>query len=300
MEIVAINPFRCRLWALHDRIEEHVNEETCRQEIESFLASGQRVPALGRALRGDPSYDVELIYGARRLFVARHVNKPLLVELRDISDREAIIAMDIENRQRTDVSPYERGLSYRRWVHAGYFASQDEVARELRISASQVSRLLKIARLPAVIVNAFRSPLDIREEWGLALLDALENEHSRRAIIHRARAIALGSPRLSSRDAFRELLAASPHGRKLRSKPHDEIIRDGEGNPLFRVRHHRSALAILLPIGKISVTSMKIICGAIADALQGAYNSDISSEGKEAPADDRGAVSWASTGGGPE
>jgi hypothetical protein len=81
--IVAVNPFRCRLWAFHDRLEEHVNAETC------------------------------------RLFVARHLNAQLLVEMRPMSDLEAIVAIDIENRQRVDVSPYERGLSFAQWLRAG-------------------------------------------------------------------------------------------------------------------------------------------------------------------------------------
>ena len=112
--IVSVSPFRVRMWRLHDRCEEYVNEETCKAEIASFQKHGQLVPALGRVLPGDCGYDVELIYGARRLFVARHLSVPLLVEIREISDRDALIAMDIENRQRMDISPYERAMSYAR------------------------------------------------------------------------------------------------------------------------------------------------------------------------------------------
>jgi ParB family chromosome partitioning protein len=120
--ILSVNPFRACMWLLHDRCERHVNEETCRAEIESFKTHGQLVPALGRVLSSDPDHDVELIYGARRLFVARHLNVPLLVEMREISDRDALIAMDIENRQRTDISPYERAVSYARWLRPGHFS----------------------------------------------------------------------------------------------------------------------------------------------------------------------------------
>lgn len=273
-----MDPFRCRVWALHDRLEEHVTEETCREEIESFLASGQRVPALGRALKGDPDYDVELIYGARRLFVARHIKRPLLVELRDITDRDAIVAMDVENRQRADISPYERGLSYKRWLGAGHFSSQEHLARQLNISASQVSRLLKLARLPAVVVNAFRSPVDIREEWGLELVDALNDERTKRATIHRARAIAVQFPRLPAGEAYRQLLVASTSGRKTKPKPHDEVILDQQGRPLFRIRQQRSSMAILLPINKVSANTMKAVSRAISDALQSECKTRVSSK----------------------
>src|SRR5262245_58621032 len=123
--IISVSAFRVRMWDLHDRIDSQVNEQTCRAEIESTLRHGQLVPALGRRLCGDPDHDIELVYGARRLFVARHLNVPLLVELRDVSDREAIVAMDLENRVRRDLSPYERGMSFARWLRSGHFHAQE-------------------------------------------------------------------------------------------------------------------------------------------------------------------------------
>jgi ParB family chromosome partitioning protein len=269
MNIVSVSPFRCRVWSLHDRLQENVTEETCKEEIESFIAHGQRVPALGRVLKGDPDYDLELIYGARRLFAARLINKPLLVEVRDITDQDAIIAMDIENRQRKDVSPYERGLSYSRWLGAGYFSSQEDLARRINTSASQVSRLLKLAKLPAVIVNAFSSPVDIREEWGLELIETLNDANARRATIQTARAIASRTPRMCSREVIRELLAASADGRKVKARPHDEVVHSADGRPLFRIRQQRRTIAVLLPVQIVSAGSMKVISNAVAEILQG-------------------------------
>ena len=264
---VSVNPFRCRMWRLHDRLDDYVTEETCKREIESILTYGQLVPALGRSLKDDPDFDVELIYGARRLFIARSINKPILVELREMTDAEAIVAMDIENRQRADVSPYERGLSYSRWLNGGYFASQGDIARALHTSESQVSRLLKLARLPAVVVNAFTSPVDIREEWGLALFDAMKVESTRRSIIQAARSIATRMPRPVASDVFRTLLAAAAGGRKLKIPAHDQVIHAADGAPLFRIRQQRSAVAILLPAKNVSALRVKEISTAIAGIL---------------------------------
>jgi hypothetical protein len=93
-----MNPFRCRMWDLHDRLEAYISEASCRGEIASFSTHGQIVAVLARPLHGDPDYDVELITGARRLFVARHLNQPLAVDMRALSDKDALIAMDTENR----------------------------------------------------------------------------------------------------------------------------------------------------------------------------------------------------------
>ncbi|MDY6949090.1 MAG: ParB N-terminal domain-containing protein, partial [Pseudomonadota bacterium] len=118
---VSINSFRCRVWERHARLEEYITEETCRTEIASVKAHGQLIPVLVRPLLGDVNYDYELIYGARRLFVARHLNVPLLAEVRRLSDRDAAIHVDIENRQRKDISPYERGRCYHQWLSSGLF-----------------------------------------------------------------------------------------------------------------------------------------------------------------------------------
>lgn len=266
--VVSVNPFRCRMWALHDRLESEINEETCRTEIESFSRHGQLVPALGRALQGESDFDVELVYGARRLFVARHINRPLQVELRNLSDREAIILMDIENRQRKDVSPYERGLSYARWMRAGYFRSQDDIARALKVSSSQVSRLLKLARLPAVVVDAFGCSGDICEGWGVDLVTALDDPHRRQSVVHKARTISRSSPRPPARDVYRQMLAASTPGRRPKVSPHDEVIKDDNGMPLFRIRHQSSSIAVLLPLEKVSSRTLENIRTLVAGILQ--------------------------------
>jgi ParB family transcriptional regulator, chromosome partitioning protein len=265
--IISIDPFRACMWPLHDRCDEHVNESTCRAEIDSFERHGQLVPALGRTLRGDPDHDVELVYGARRLFVARHLNMPLLVELREMSDRDALVAMDIENRQRTDISPYERAMSYTRWLSRGYFGSQDEIARALKISPTRVSRLLRLARLPSVILNAFANPLEIREAWGLHIMDMLDQPHTRHRTIQAARALGALDQRPSAKAVYRELVTASACGRQLRPTARVETVRDAVGRPLFRIRQLSASVALELPREKLSAGTMAEIRVALAGIL---------------------------------
>jgi ParB family chromosome partitioning protein len=267
--IVEVSPFRCRVWELHDRLQEHITEENCRAEIKSFQDHGQLLPVLGRRVDGDFNCDVELIYGARRLFVARLINKPLLVELRDMTDEQAIVAMDLENRQRRDVSPYERGRSYARWLRAGHFASQEDLAQVLRVSPSQVSRLIKVASLPSVIVDAFGSATEIREGWGVELAEVLQDPKRRPRAIHEARSIinSAASSRPPAPDVFRKLLSSSIPGRKPKVAYHDNVIKDVAGSPLFRVRHQRNSISIVLPLEKVSATMLRVIEQSVADIL---------------------------------
>src|ERR1700736_4470056 len=96
--IIAVDPLRCRVWHMHDRLDECINEESCKEEIKRIRANGQTVPAKGRPVKGDPDCEMEIICGARRRFIAIFLKIQLLVEVREYTDREAIIAMDAENR----------------------------------------------------------------------------------------------------------------------------------------------------------------------------------------------------------
>jgi ParB family chromosome partitioning protein len=272
-EIETVNPFHCRMWALHDRAGEMVTAESCSAEIDSFQRHGQIVPALGRRLNDDLTHRIELIYGARRLFVARHLNTPLKVELREITDKEAIIAMDVENRQRKDISPYERGLSYARWLREGHFKSQDEIARALKVSPSQISRLLSLAKLPAVVIEAFNDPTEICEGWGLEILEALNDDARRLTLIQKARQLIQSVPRRHARDVYRGLLSAAICGRKVRSRSHDEVVKSQGGAPLFRIRHQTKAIALQLPIDRISATNLHRIRAAVVQILEPDSNS---------------------------
>jgi ParB family transcriptional regulator, chromosome partitioning protein len=208
-EIVIVSPLRCRVWSMHGRMEEYITEASCREEIQSMREHGQLVPAVGRPLRDDSTYEIEVICGTRRLFAARCLNIDLRVEMRELTDREAFVLVDLENRQRRDLSAYERGRHFACWLATEHFKSQDELAKVLRISASQVSRLLKLAKLPSVIVDAFSDPVDICEKWGQDLHSACGNPSVRPRIIARARTLGAKATRPSARAVYEQLIGAS-------------------------------------------------------------------------------------------
>lgn len=266
--LLQLNPFRCRMWSLHDRLENHITRDNCKEEIESFKRHGQTVPVLGRTLLEDSDYDTELIFGARRLFVARLLNVPLLVDLQQITDKEAIVAMDIENRQRVQISPYERGVSYARMLRKGLFASQEDLSCALQVSASQVSRLLKVAKLPAVVVAAFPSPVEICESWGLDILEVLEDPSRRPAALRRARAIAHQAHGLRPVEVYQQLISRSGARRPINMRPRDRVVKCADGRPLFRIRYQSNSIALLLPTERTTARTLTGIRKVLTDILQ--------------------------------
>lgn len=271
-EIVAVNPFRCRMWSEHGRLQELLNEGNCKAEIDSFELHGQLIPALGRRVRSANGCDIELIYGARRLFVAKHLNVELQVELRELSDREAIVLLDAENRLRRDFSPYERGCNFQSWLRSGHFESQRDIASALAMSPSQVSRLLKLARLPAVLINAFPSPTDICELWGIDLFDAWQDETQRAGLAGRARDIARLSPRLPADRVIEELLVRPVRGGRAALESRDEVVHGRDGKPLFRMRFGRNSVTVSLPLEGMTSSALTIIKTALSKCLQSEHS----------------------------
>lgn len=260
MPIRTISPFKCRMWDMHDRLGEHVDLKSCAPLIDSIQKHGQKQPALGRRAsvpRDDCEY--ELIYGARRLFAAQHLGIDLLVDLREFDDRAALIEMDIENRVRDDISPYERGRSYRRWLSAGFFRNQSELAKALAVSEAQVSRLLRYAELPAAVIDAFQSPYDIREEWAVTLAKLCAEARSRSLVLNRARTWSASARSASPQSVFDTLV----NGRGPQSPPEcrsrDDVVKDPEGRLLYRIGFRAKSVHLILPRQSVTPAALQQI-----------------------------------------
>lgn len=248
MAIEQVEPADCTLWQFHQRSGEELSEGSCKELLASMQRHGQRHPALGRRTAGKAGAEVELIYGARRLFAASRLGTKLLVDVRALDDRAAIVEMELENRLRTDITPYERGMSYRHWLNAGVFGSQSELAREIGVSEAQVSKLLRYADLPAAVVAAFESAKAIREEWAVALAKLCGDPHSRPGLLRRARDFAKCGQPQAPEVVFRRLVSDdSLRGRPSKEERGDEVVRSASGRPIYRIAIRSSTVHFILP-----------------------------------------------------
>lgn len=263
---VTVDPFRCRVWDLNDRIEEYVTATSCQAEIDSFERDGQLVPVVGRPLRGNPDFDVEIVCGARRLFIARHLRLPIRVELRKLTDQQSAVAVKTENSLRKQTSPYERGLWLAKLLRKGIYQSQDEMARHLQITPTQITRLLKFSELPAIVIGAFRTPHEILESWAVELHKALKDDR-RGLVIERSRALAGKLPRLPSGSAFEALLAPRrPTAISTRRVAH-RVIRSATGTTLLRVGHQRKEIVLRIPNALVDSSIEREVTQAVAAIL---------------------------------
>ena len=245
-DILIVDPRRCRVWPGNQRALERLNEQRCSDLIESFLSFGeQHTPAFARASAANNGTDFEIIAGNRRLWAARWVkehHRPefmFRIKLLQISDEEAFWLSDSENRERDDVSDYERALSYKHVFETFYKKqkkTQKEMAARYNVSTSTLSRLIQMAELPIQIANAFADWPDLKIAYAEALLPLLKSPKAAKRILNAAtnlhmeqdeRELANKKP-ISGPEVLRRLVAASKEKQGRPTGPLKEFTKDNK------------------------------------------------------------------------
>ena len=192
-----VEPERCRMWDRHNRRYDLLTEARCADLIEGFKAQGQQeFPAVVRRIRDDPEHDYEIICGARRhwtvawLRAHNYRNFRFLIEVRELSDEEAFRLGDIENRDRADISDYERAMDYADAVTRYYQGRQKDMAARLEVSETWLSRYLALAKLPKTIIEAYADITEVKERHARDLKPLLSAPDKKAAILDEAKAIA--------------------------------------------------------------------------------------------------------------
>lgn len=271
-----VDPARCRPWRMHNRDLDHLNEDSCRDLIDSFLsAKKQRIPAIVRRLKDDPDHDYEIVAGVRRWWTVRwlrdhhHPEFDYLVTIQSVTDEEAFRISDVENRARKDISDWERAKEYAVALAEFYDGSQAQMAEHLKLSRSWLTRLLDVARLPAEIVAAFADTHDITVRVARDIKPLAGDPHALARMVEEAQRIveerADGAAGLAGPDVARRLVKATVERAKKGSA---ETGVTGKGGKVIlrysRVRGGGLSIRILPRTGASSAELLKAIEGVLA------------------------------------
>ena len=148
-------------------------------------AGGNVQPILVRPLKGEEG-QFELVFGHRRHRACLELGIPVLASIwqEELGDAALFAAMDRENRERADLSSYEQGVMYQRALDEQLFPTQRQLAEALGVSHTWVRKALQVAALPSLIVECFRSPLEVGFRHAEQIHAAMEKD--RRAVLKRA------------------------------------------------------------------------------------------------------------------
>ena len=257
-----VEPRRCRMWVRHNRRYDLLDETNCADLIEGIKAQGgQEFPAIVREIPDDPQHDYEVICGARRhwaiswLNANNYPNFRFLIEVRALTDEEAFRLADIENRDRRDISDYERAIDYADACRFYYDGHQGRMAERLEVSNAWLSRYLDLARLPREIVAAYGDIADLREFHARRMKPVLADEAKRMRLLARAadmaqRQAALkaeGAARIPGAKVLATLLAAEPA--KAPAKPARREYRAEAGQVVLTAEAKPRGLSVTLSPG---------------------------------------------------
>ena len=267
-----IDPARCRMWERHNRDYALLTEDNCRDLIDGIRSQGQQeFPAIVRPV-DDEDYDFEVICGARRHFAVswlRANNYPqfkYLVEARQMSDEEAFRLADIENRDREDISDYERALDYADAVARYYGGKQKAMAERLEVSQPWLSRYLQLARLPQAIVEAFPNIREIRERNARELKPLLSKPETSRAVLEEAGAI--GREQAQARAGRGAFVDAATVMRRLSRSARPVQPKAAPEGKVFRRSTHDKGIAV---VQKGRTVRMEFEAGLTRAQLDGAF-----------------------------
>ena len=147
-------------------------------------AGGNVQPILVRPVKGEDG-QFELVFGHRRHQAALELGIDVLASIwmEELGERALFEAMDRENRERADLSPYEQGVMYQRALEEQLFPTQRQLAEGLGVSHTWIRKALLVAQLPPAVVECFRSPLEISFRHAEQINAAMEKD--RRSVLKR-------------------------------------------------------------------------------------------------------------------
>lgn len=189
---LAIRPGDCGDWAGGLQAAAPT-AENCRSLIASIADEGSNlIPVVVRPSAKGSELPYQLLVGNRRRFAVDWLNRNGRPEIRlnalvvDLSDEEAFRLADIENADREDIAELDRARAYCRALDAYYDGVQSRMADALRLSNSQLSRMLALAELPDAIIGAFSTPDELRVRHSEILTPLLRRPDHRAAILEEA------------------------------------------------------------------------------------------------------------------
>ena len=219
-----LDPARVRVWVGNARIQAKLTEDNCRDLIDSIVAEGgQKVPAVVRHIKDDPTHDYELIAGTRRHFAISwlrahsYPDMRLLAQVAELDDEAAFRLADIENRARKDISDIERARNYAVALELHYGGKAVRMAERLKLSKGWLSKMLKAATISDDVLVAFANLHELTLNPAYKLAAALDDSARATAIRKEANAIAsenqaavdIGTPPLPGAATLRRLMAAN-------------------------------------------------------------------------------------------
>jgi len=253
-----IDPAVCMIREDHDRDYSRLNEENCRELIDGIKMHGQETPAIVRQLDNVAGYQYELVCGARRHWVASYLKTEFVVEVRDLNDEEVFIISDEENRNRQDISDYERAKKYHQAL-GNLYQSQVQMGERMGVSKDWLSRYLDLANVDQDIIGAYSDLSEVKVHHARELKPLMKVDAQAKRVLNAAREMH-ANPQKGATVIARLKAAAKATAKKT---PATVETYAGLNNKAFMKVQLRSPKKLVLEIDPTTGTSLEDWLSAI-------------------------------------
>jgi len=222
--VLDLDPKRIRFSSIANRDERGLNvKDAAFLELKNDLAqNGQEFPIKVRGIDDDPEHEFEVVAGHRRLMACAALDDEIkggfrvlaILDANSAELKNLALKMYRENKIREDLSPYEYGRMFRKWIDAGVFKTQSEIAAATHLSQPSVSGYSAVYELPREVHAAFGDPRQISARWIQQLAKALKANEA--AVLEVARELAKANPRLGADAVFEALSNSAVNCPKVR------------------------------------------------------------------------------------
>ena len=230
--------------------------ENLKLEIESAGGNVQAIKV--RPVPGKPG-EFEIVFGHRRHRACLELGFPVLAVIEELTDVELFAQMDRENRQRADLRPFEQGVMYARALDEGLFPSLRKMSEALGVDVGNASKAMTLARLPAQVLAAFSSPLDLQQAWSTNLSAALQKDPD--IVLSRAAVLAKVDPKPSAGHVYKELIGEGVVSNNT-SVP-EQVSVKGEGGRTGKIGFNSKKKTFEISLFGLDASQMKAVEKAI-------------------------------------
>ncbi|OOY07174.1 plasmid partitioning protein RepB [Thioclava sp. F36-7] len=147
---------------LKDRFDS--DPESLAKLMESLREYGQQVPVM---LRHSPNHEgrFEIVYGRRRVRALQQLGMPVRAMVRELDDRDLVVAQGQENAARKDLSFIEKANFARQMAESGF--ENKVICEALHTDKTVVSRMKKVTdAIPEAVIQAIGTAPSIgRDRW---------------------------------------------------------------------------------------------------------------------------------------
>lgn len=248
----------------HEASFEGADFDSLRAEIAS---AGRNVqPIKVRRIQGSTASDpaqYEIAFGHRRHRACLELGIPVAAVVQTMTDAELFTEMDRENRERANLSPWEQGVMYKRALDSGLFPSLRKLAAALGVQVGNASTAIQLACLPAELVAAFGSPLELQYRWAPKLQAALEADAS--GVLQRAKALGKLANKPAAKEVFQSLIG---QGVAAATGSRCEFMRDGKAIGALE-RDDRGSVMLRFKPGALSASDEQKLAEFVGQLVGG-------------------------------